>query len=376
MRLGAYVKYEEKLSGDYKKAFSEIEGYGDAHMVRGSYKNEKMMDLMDLLITAQEKEIPVEKVVGSDISKFAKGFFSDLTLGRYLFEYLDLLKLWAWLALVFGLFMIISEAGEPDFDIFTLKTDIPEYLLAIFIGFFGGIISNIILVIITGLNNYSKKVDLIVTIITVVVVTAACVLLNVAKVKIEVRAIPVLIITTVFLIAYYSIAYIGRKRLTGSFKKVKNEYESSISELVGSELKQTDYSQDSMYLKAYSKRFKRKNERREGKGLPPYTTREFIENESKFGRHSAMLGYTMGVTVVVAVEFFRGDFDSIGSFAVFMIMVFVIGFFLGRAQRSINNLNSKANKDIIMVCEEKGMEVDELYEAFLNKKDNDNSLRL
>lgn len=372
MKLGAYITYQQKLTGEYKKAFDLIEQYGDAHMVRGSYKNEKMMDLVDLLITAQEKEIPVEKVVGSDIQKFAKDFFSDLTLGRYIFDYFDLLKLWAWLILVFELFMIIGSLNEPDFNIYTFKTDISEYLLAIFIAYAGTIVSNIISIIMTKFNGYNEKVHSAMTIITVVAVIAACLYADSFGVKLEVRTIPVLIIAAVFLIAYYSIAYIRRKKLTGSFKKVKNEYESSVSDLIGSELSETDYSQDSTYLKAYSKRFKRKNARRTGRGLAPYTTREFIENEEKFGRHSVIIGYMAGVTVVVILELLNDGFESVGSFAFFLVLMFIIGFFLNRLQRSINRLNSKANKDIIKVCEEKGMEVDELYEAFLNKKNNKN----
>ncbi len=118
MKLGAYISMKDKLSGSYLESFDFIEHYGELHLVTDEIMAEKMMDLMDLMLEAQENEMPVEKVVGNDLEYFCKNYFSDVSVFGIFKEAANRLRTFSWFIFIFEVLWIISEIGEEEFSFF------------------------------------------------------------------------------------------------------------------------------------------------------------------------------------------------------------------------------------------------------------------
>ncbi|MDE6024145.1 MAG: DUF1048 domain-containing protein [Lachnospiraceae bacterium] len=95
------MNYEEisgKLEGEYHKAFDEVEAYAILKNYVGEEKEEMMMNLLDMLLTAQTEGKDAEKIVGTDIIKFCENYFSvyDKRKGK-LEQIFFMLSMYSWL---------------------------------------------------------------------------------------------------------------------------------------------------------------------------------------------------------------------------------------------------------------------------------------
>ena len=72
MKIATYLSFKEKLTGIYLEKFELIENYGQLHFISSKVMSEKMMDLIDTFLQAQESRTPVEKIIGSDEIAFCK----------------------------------------------------------------------------------------------------------------------------------------------------------------------------------------------------------------------------------------------------------------------------------------------------------------
>ena len=70
---------KSQFTGEYRAAFDNAYKYILTHSFPKEYTEEKMAELYDLLLTAQEEGKPAEKIVGADPAAFCKEFFSDMT---------------------------------------------------------------------------------------------------------------------------------------------------------------------------------------------------------------------------------------------------------------------------------------------------------
>lgn len=72
MKFGSYIQLTDKLNEEYRKSFDFIEHYGNIHMVSFEKMAEKMMDLIDLMLEAQEKGQSPEEITGKNLEDFCK----------------------------------------------------------------------------------------------------------------------------------------------------------------------------------------------------------------------------------------------------------------------------------------------------------------
>lgn len=72
MKFGSYIQLTDKLNEEYRKSFDFIEHYGNIHMVSFEKMVEKMMDLIDLMLEAQEKGQSPEEITGKNLEDFCK----------------------------------------------------------------------------------------------------------------------------------------------------------------------------------------------------------------------------------------------------------------------------------------------------------------
>lgn len=88
----SYTDYKDKLSGEYKNAFERIEAYVFTCIVDESTREERLNELLDMFLTAQNEGRAVEKIVGKDAEKFSKLFCSSFSFKNRLLNVADALK--------------------------------------------------------------------------------------------------------------------------------------------------------------------------------------------------------------------------------------------------------------------------------------------
>lgn len=58
---------ENELTGKYREVFEKAELYGVIKNIDSKVQDEMMMNLFDILLSAQKDGKPVEKIIGTDI---------------------------------------------------------------------------------------------------------------------------------------------------------------------------------------------------------------------------------------------------------------------------------------------------------------------
>ena len=109
----SYILYTHKLKGEYAETFKEIEFYCDTAGIDDDSKEERLSELLDMFINAQQSGKSVKKIVGSDIAWFCKEFCSDIDLKSKLKVLARTIKSLAWFVFIFA-----------GLDIITIITDI------------------------------------------------------------------------------------------------------------------------------------------------------------------------------------------------------------------------------------------------------------
>jgi len=117
---------ETQLSGEYREVFKKAQVYAALKNIETAFSQEKLMELFDLLLTAQNDGKPVNKLVGSDVNRFCKDFFSDYTIvERLRFLPVTLYRM-SWVMFVLELIeFLAAEVTLREF--FTLKSDVSGY---------------------------------------------------------------------------------------------------------------------------------------------------------------------------------------------------------------------------------------------------------
>lgn len=364
MKFGTYMIYVDKLEGEYKEAFQFVEHYADIHLIGGHYKNEKLMDLIDMMMQAQKQETPVENVVGKSQEQFAKDFYSDVTLASLSEDFFSKLKNWAWLIVLFEGLMIVSSMGDEGFNLFTFKADMSGYLQGVLIAYMGILLADVISIILAKFNYYNEKLTIGMMIGFTLVIIAACIYMGVKDITISARSFPVMICAAIYLLIYYVAVLLYRVKKTGSIKKVKDEYDTSFGGLVKAELESNNFEkkEDLEFLKSISKRYANKNKKRVSKGLTPLTTADYIHKQNKLGKYSLVSGYLFGVIAFIIITFINKGFETSFDAVIFIGFMAVIGLLVFKFQRFMNSVSDRETSRILSFCEERGVEMDELYE--------------
>ena len=67
-----------QLEGEYKIVFEKADMYGTLEKCSDeNIRDDKMMNLYDLLLQAQMDKTPVSKIIGEDIEEFCKSYFKE-----------------------------------------------------------------------------------------------------------------------------------------------------------------------------------------------------------------------------------------------------------------------------------------------------------
>lgn len=124
----SYIWLKDQLKGEYLATFDKAELYASVRNIDSQTDEEMMMNLLDLLLTAQKEEKPVEKIIGSDIETFCHSYFEDYGLKNRLQKLPK--KIYHLMQSVFVLELIelFFSMDDKDFDIFQYHTDLSGFI--------------------------------------------------------------------------------------------------------------------------------------------------------------------------------------------------------------------------------------------------------
>lgn len=373
MKIGSYVALKDKLSGEYLEKFNYVEHYGNLRKVGSEAMAEKMMDLMDLMLEAQEKGMPAEHVVGKNIKDFCKNYFSDVTVFDMLKDAAKQVRTWSWVILVLELMFIFAEDWEGGFSFFTYKTDVSGYFFGIMIAWAGIVAADIVGIVLAKLGYYSRKVWVGVAAAGTLTALILLALFSDNEGSMKILGWPLLVFSGLYLLGYYGAIFWSRYKLTGSIRKQENEYETTFTGLVMKEMDAMDCSKELSVVKPYAKRYIRKNRRLVKKGREPLTTAEYLERQEKVNKRSVWQGFALGLIIGLGIilpvscinssePFFPGPMDVIMFILVMagmmgLAMALVLGI-----TRPVNRAASKQQQALLRACRERGVELDVYYE--------------
>ncbi|MGT2829254.1 hypothetical protein AB6M97_00295 [Streptococcus hillyeri] len=80
----SFFQLAEQLSDPYKAVFNRVYLYATIQEIPDDVCNDAMLNLYDVLYTAQAEKKPIEQIVGDDIEAFCQSYFDQRKLHRFL----------------------------------------------------------------------------------------------------------------------------------------------------------------------------------------------------------------------------------------------------------------------------------------------------
>lgn len=273
-----YTSMAEQLNGEYRTIFEKVELYSDMNGVLEEVKADKLMNLLDLLMTAEAEQKPASDIIGSDIKKFCKEYFSDYDMHIKISEIPSKIYEMAWILFI-SLLLDVFLLDHPTKNLIYMKSDI----LPIISGIMVGILLAILLKYLIGPVIYrSKKIPTIIYYVLVILLFIAFIVISmciIGEKNLQLPTFPFLVGSISYIVIYLTVRSIIRYRKTGSIRKPKpadTGYEFHLTKTGSCSKDLEDATQ-----KGLVKRYQRINKRRSRRNQKAMTTREFIQKVRK-----------------------------------------------------------------------------------------------
>lgn len=318
----SYSNYIEKLTGEYKAVFSDIEIYGLTMNMDRLFFEEKMSELLDIFMSAQEEKREIKSVIGEDVAVFCQNFFDEIPKTSAVREFFDSMKAMAWWVLAIDFVYVLSGANEES----EISSYIAVFLLSYILSSLAGIGFRKLFA--KDSRDYKKRRVLLIGMglgIGVLLILFSRHFVGEIYIPITVE-IGVLV---GYLIVYY---LVNHKRLKEA-KETQGEV--SFSELTAIEMS-----------KEMRKRFEKQNQKRIKKGKVPYTWEEFVEKEEKATEKLPMEGrfYLVLPVILLAVSLLIGEYDTTKDMLIYSVLLLTIEYVLMGIFYKVNKSNYKARR--------------------------------
>lgn len=335
----SYVFYTDKLGGEYRKVFDQIELYVNTQQVDEPTKEERMNELLDIFLSAEEAGKPVERVVGNDIEAFCKAFCSEFDRSHRMLSFFDglrsIAKTFVAVSLLDIAFLFFDWLDGAEIDLLKSLTSLNTsgFLLALLLSATLGFLSNqIVRRIMFRRKRISMKVLRAIP-LTVVVVAAFASLALVFSDATNFITCPVWLIFAIgalYLAIYYPLSY---KRL----RRDKRE-KVRLSDMVKEEVDRT-------FPDEMEKKYARANARSIKRGKGELSIEAFLEKEEKDCRLSEKLRWLDYVLplVITACCAIGSDFDGVFDFFIFVAIMLAIEYplMLGFGKMTANGVKQR-----------------------------------
>lgn len=306
-----YTAMAEQLTGEYRTIFEKVELYSDMNGIPEEIKADRLMNLLDLLTTAEAEQKPAIEIIGSDIQTFCIEYFADYDMRCKISEIpekiYDIAK-----PLLAILLLDIFLLDHPTKNLIHMKSDILPMITGILVG----VLLAILLKYLIGPFIYrSKKIPTIVYYILVILLFIAFIVLSmciIGEKNLQLPTFPFLAGSISYIVIYLVIRSVIRYRKYGSIRKPKladPEYEFHLTKLGNNSKDLEDATQ-----KGLVKRYQRINKRRTRRKQPAMTTEEFIQKVRKEDATiTPICIWGLGITyIVMTVGIVMDDIRSFG----------------------------------------------------------------
>lgn len=349
-----YNSMEEQLKDDYREVFEKAELYGVIKNIDTDVMDDKLMNLFDLLLTAQTNEKPVKNVIGSDVETFCEGYFQDYNIKERIRRFPKLF--YRMMKFIF-IFEVIDFLWLQDNDvsIFRASSNVLPYLIGILVGIIGAFLVDII---VRPLMFKTKKVKVICYYIGILLLQITLIFIGVTFVvyhEISVIMFPVIVISFGYIVIYLAIRSVRRYKQYGTVRKPK--------------LVESDY--DKVSLKKsieialpneLVKKYEKKNKRLAERGKPEITPEQFMNDIRKEDSKTVKMWkimryvYAMFVIVPAVTDYFVSESGIIDSL-IFMCILAVTEFFIYRACKKVSDAGVDAREKLVNECERLGVNI-------------------
>ena len=321
----SYAFYKDKLNAEYKPAFEQVEMYVLTQNIDESTMEERMGELLDIFLSAQEAGKPVQKIVGSNVEQFCKTFCSDFGFKNRVLRILDWLKTVAWgLALISSIdivwFLLDTEESE-NLDVwhFISSLNISVYFTEIILFAALFIVTNIVL---RHFMFKTKRISMgmlraVMCIEAGVSFVGIILLLNFCQITLfDVPAWIVALISVLYLLVYYPLFGKRNKRQQVKF----------------SDLMQAGMPKE--YADMMEKKFAKAKKKHLKKGKGELSFKEFLAEEEKSYERMRSLKIIYGVFPILVTAFgwlityLSNGFDGYTDSVIFIVIMLVVEYLI------------------------------------------------
>ncbi len=341
-----YQTMESQLTGSYREVFAKTALYACTKNIATEESDERMADLYELLLTAQEEQKPVEKLVGKDIEKFCKDYFGDYTWKERLkLIPKDLFRM-SVILLVLELFELWAAKGTAN-SVFSIQTDPSGYLFGLGIGVFFAMVCNTVF---SPLVLKSKKIKpgvwyFLMLLVLVLLFIGGMTLAS--NIEMSVPVMVLILISGGYAALYLIVRSIWRYRNFGTIRNTRKQLskESYYKNLLDKDL-------ENAYLEGMQMRWKRYEKRKKmtAEEFLPFMLKEEKLMEKMEWIYTA-IAVVIGLGSVVSVAMEGSGILDVLTFALF---ISVVEFFIWRAIIRSERKNAVLRKRLFRECEASG----------------------
>lgn len=362
--MATYYTEKGKLEGEYRQAFERAKTYSMLKGIDADADEDMMMNLVDILYTAQVEGKPVCKIIGDDVEKFCKDYFEEYLKNNKENLESTVKRIFSWFYSICWLIMILCLLEivfpEKKVELTEAYIDISGVVFGSIVGFiFGSLIVYILQSIIFKVKKINAIAVAFIYLSVLVLLTTVSVLLCMKR-DIKIPLLYTAIVTGVYIIVYKSVQLYSRKKKTGSIKKAKKQssFKEILSEGWNEGLREIPLE--------FKSKWEKKNKKLRKKAKPEITPQEFTDKIKKQVKNDVIIiGSTYSIIYIVFIIIVSLDStveDTI-IFGIILGLVYAVlcKIFLFGAIR-------KARVDIIRKCDEEGITIIELADRIEQEK--------
>lgn len=349
----------KQLTGEYRKVFELADMYCTGSSIGEKIRNERMMDLYDMLMAAEADGKSVEKIVGMDIEKFCKGFFVD---DRH--KLIEVAIRGYNIARILFVLSIIDYFLAEDGAFFQTQVNVFPVVSGLIIGCILTVIYKFVLQPIVFKNKKMNPTlhSFIILAIFVVAIVIHCIIG--ADVKIYLNNLFVFLISGGYIFIYLVVRSIWRIRTYGKAFGVHKE-EKQLEKEFNRELDKKETLQ--INAEVMAKEFAKKNAKRRKKGELELTQAEYAAMVRKREKYSSTWILLIILAIILVPTVWEMINNSFTEGLMYGLILIVIEFFIWRFFSRISKDTTEAKLKILDECELQGVTVEEYYK---NMKEN------
>ena len=355
----SYTLYKDKLKGEYFEVFDRIELYGITHNAGTADEfEERMMNLLDDLLSAQKNGKPAAKITGNDIEGFCRMYFEKATIRERLAAVPKSFIFLAWIMLIFGLLEIIITAFETEavISVWDVQADMAPCIIGGMVGLIRGFIIEILITAARPVIFKAKWLTsgrIYIMVIALFVLGVIAVMIFESDIEAETPAMILVLASGGYIILYYVVKAVINLKKHGSVHKPKDKV--SFFKLVDENV----INDMPMELK---KRYEKINEKNLKKGKSPVTPEEYMEKlrkEAINDRKGNFVVIVIIMTVCLGVIIHEAITAGLVNGGIMLLMYIVIEVpILKWCYQDVKGQGYKAR--ILKKCDELGVNVLEL----------------